>query len=501
MEPESEAADSNGHNSVVGPGKGNGNSTSPGKKTTSKASRDKKSGKLPKQATVSEYIKDEDEPATIGTSGKTARPPPKSASSTKATSSKTTKTSKATSAAARKAKAAAQQQSETQSSHDSPVYTAKVPTRRVKEVHEAPVQNIYGEIEMPSSCDQRLEQAIIFLSDEGPETDSNFKHKLRKLEHEFGVVWPRKKKQGEKDYDYSENLHRKVMAMMAVQRERVDAGARQWFEATMFPQYPVNESEEEREYPPASKPKVIEVEKNSKGKGKEAVRPQGQGSGATEDTTKDAGVGDTSMHDVGGRVMTEKELKEFAKNPWPMTLPADEIWHRRMPSTFPFGDTNLATFEMSKKISHDLGEDKEPLGAWLSRIMSKTYQFLTLNNSASAMTQRPWALPEVIPQALNVFMARHDQNVKELQRWTTAQDAAAKRNKRRVANVSQDGVGAGAGQNDGPAGHHHHHHHHGRGGGGGGLRVPVAKRSRAWNTLPPAAAAADGDVDMVDADG
>ena len=41
-------------------------------------------------------------------------------------------------------------------------------------------------------------------------------------------------------------------------------------------------------------------------------------------------------------------------NPFHETLPAPEIWHRRMPPYFPFGETPFMEREISRQIEEDL---------------------------------------------------------------------------------------------------------------------------------------------------
>jgi len=45
-------------------------------------------------------------------------------------------------------------------------------------------------------------------------------------------------------------------------------------------------------------------------------------------------------------------------NPFHETLPAPEIWHRRMPPYFPFGETPFMEREISRQIEEDLARGK-----------------------------------------------------------------------------------------------------------------------------------------------
>lgn len=194
---------------------------------------------------------------------------------------------------------------------------------------EKPIKNIYGEDQMGSNTNQRLEQCIIFLSDEGPENHPHFKDKLRKIEHEIGSVWPARRRREGKAFSYDKKLHTKVMNMVAVHRARMEAGSREWFEQTMFPQFPVDNSDTEAVYPlPPVK-----------------TRP------AAKKTKQDK-----LAYDALAREQDRKEMAAMAKDPWPEKLPRAEVWHRKMPARFPFGDTPAMEAEMSRQISKDLGE-------------------------------------------------------------------------------------------------------------------------------------------------
>ena len=46
------------------------------------------------------------------------------------------------------------------------------------------------------------------------------------------------------------------------------------------------------------------------------------------------------------------------KNPFFETMPSPEIWHRRMPSILPFGETTFMERKMSRQISEDLARGK-----------------------------------------------------------------------------------------------------------------------------------------------
>lgn len=240
----------------------------------------------------------------------------------------------------------------------------------------APVQNIYGEDVMPADVDQRLQQAIIFLSDEGPENHPRFKDKLKVLEHTIAVVWPGLKRHGDPDYQYDEELHRKCVGMLRVQRARCNGGYRRWFEETMFPQYPVDESVASAEYPlePLHEEAVVEEEETAEptftltgdheaGVEEEATaeptftltgdhegrhgRGHGHGHGAKKQKSRYAD---------GTYTMTDEDARAYARDPWAETLPRAEVWHRNMPNWFPFAETPFIEREMSKQISKDIGE-------------------------------------------------------------------------------------------------------------------------------------------------
>lgn len=224
--------------------------------------------------------------------------------------------------------------------------TPKRAVTKVREKDEEPGTNIYGEPQMRSDANQRLEQCIIFLSDEGPENYPDFKKNLRKLTYEIGTMFPLKKAAGEEGYDYEEALHRRVMAMVDVQKKRVEGAARRWFEMTMFPQYPPSESEPEEEYPMPSSSKTKFVLD-------EPIK--------TAKTTKAAKHGNDIPNVDGAQEMTKEEMAAYAKDPWAEEMPRPEVWHRRMPNSFPFGETPFMEVKMSEQISRDLGEGKSAI--------------------------------------------------------------------------------------------------------------------------------------------
>ena len=46
-------------------------------------------------------------------------------------------------------------------------------------------------------------------------------------------------------------------------------------------------------------------------------------------------------------------------NPFFELMPAPEVWHRRMPNVFPFGETPFMERELSRQINEDLARGKE----------------------------------------------------------------------------------------------------------------------------------------------
>lgn len=246
------------------------------------------------------------------------------------------KTSSTQSASTRKPTAAGKKANSSKKStlteqNAQPTWVPKVPTTKVATKDEKPAVNIYGEEYMKPDCNQRLQQCIIFLSDEGPENQPQFKYKLKKLEKEIGENWPKWKREGKPEYQYDPGLYRKVTDMMAVQRARVDSGARRWFEETMFPQYPVAPSEASLEYPPAPEEEFALL--------------------APPKEAPTAAPAKLAVHK-----MTKEEEEIYRKDPWHEEMPRPEVWHRKMPNLFPFGETPFMEAELSKQMSRDLGE-------------------------------------------------------------------------------------------------------------------------------------------------
>jgi hypothetical protein len=57
------------------------------------------------------------------------------------------------------------------------------------------------------------------------------------------------------------------------------------------------------------------------------------------------------------------------KNPFFETMPAPEVWHRRMPAFFPFGETPFMERVMSRQISKDLSK-----GEWNHKTYTRPNQ-------------------------------------------------------------------------------------------------------------------------------
>jgi hypothetical protein len=71
--------------------------------------------------------------------------------------------------------------------------------------------------------------------------------------------------------------------------------------------------------------------------------PSGKGRGAIHSVTNPEFIPETST---------------LKKNPFFETMPAPEVWHRRMPAVLPFGETPFMEREMSRQISEDLARGK-----------------------------------------------------------------------------------------------------------------------------------------------
>jgi hypothetical protein len=71
--------------------------------------------------------------------------------------------------------------------------------------------------------------------------------------------------------------------------------------------------------------------------------PSGKGRGATHSVTNPEFIPETSTR---------------RKNPFFETMPAPEVWHRRMAPFLPFGETPFMEREMSRQISADLSRGK-----------------------------------------------------------------------------------------------------------------------------------------------
>jgi hypothetical protein len=108
-----------------------------------------------------------------------------------------------------------------------------------------------------------------------------------------------------------------------------------------------------------------------------SLSPGTQQSCAAKDDTESLAEGQPSAPGRGAvRSATNPEYITFGKakskkNPFFETMPAPEVWHRRMPPFFPFGETPFMERVMSKQINDDLSKGKLILLAIIILLFSR----------------------------------------------------------------------------------------------------------------------------------
>ncbi|KAK4547053.1 hypothetical protein LTR36_001274 [Oleoguttula mirabilis] len=153
---------------------------------------------------------------------------------------------------------------------------------------------------------------------------------------------------------------------------------------------------------------------------------------------KPLGLGEASAPDRGiVRSSTNPQYIPGTEkdNPFFETMPAPEVWHRRMPPYFPFGETPFMENALSKQINEDLARGKEDAvekkgiigglrdaAADLGRRISGVF-----SPSPERPVQRPayksaWELPTVPEEAVEKAMKR-------LERQLTSQPSAGEKRK------------------------------------------------------------------------
>lgn len=173
--------------------------------------------------------------------------------------------------------------------------------------------------EEPTNAEERLEQALIFLSDEGPENCMDFEKKLEILEEEILKKYPTNK-----EIKYDAKKFRRFQSMVKVHRDQLAAKKGEWFEFTMFPDYyPDHPFLPKRKRAPPKPSAPIEVE---------------------DEEHPEAGPAEG--------------LVEYSRSPWAEKLPRSEVWHHNLPPYFPFGDTPYMDEAMSQQIHDDLDKSK-----------------------------------------------------------------------------------------------------------------------------------------------
>lgn len=87
---------------------------------------------------------------------------------------------------------------------------------------------------------------------------------------------------------------------------------------------------------------VVGNEKGAKSKVLDDERPRGPSSEEEETSEEEE--------------MSPASKEKYSKNPWWEEMPRPEIWHRKMPNTYPWGDTPYWVRQKSDEIKRDLGE-------------------------------------------------------------------------------------------------------------------------------------------------
>ena len=220
------------------------------------------------------------------------------------------------------------------------------------------VRNRYGEkVPAPVDPDQKLRQAINFLSDMGPENFQEFEEKLDELEK-----WLRKNHpnwegvtKGGKAND-PEMLARRAEWMVWAHRNKIREGSEQWFVREQFPGTP---SMQKSQIAPPGKdrwqvlnsgvqlgaPKYPKLQVMLAEEKKEVMELE---KARREKVAKEGKEGKT------GTAGASKQV-----NAWDEPLPRPEVWHRKEARDFfPFGETPYMEQPISREIHADLQRGK-----------------------------------------------------------------------------------------------------------------------------------------------
>ncbi|GAB7349323.1 hypothetical protein MBLNU459_g8460t1 [Dothideomycetes sp. NU459] len=255
----------------------------------------------------------------------------------------------------------------------------KIPAYKAVESYEGPVEQearvvknkdgIY--VLAPATPDERLEQALIFLSDEGPENCMDFEKKLDILDNEMLKKYPQ-----DKSIQYDDKMFQRFILMMKVHRDQIAAKKGEWFEYTMFPDY----------YP--DHPFIEKKRKTPKEPSVQPPLPDYQGFQSFEQNIQAGAVTEPSV---------ATNMAETAKDTWYEEMPRPEVWHRDMPPVFPFGETPYMEAELSEQIQSDLQQGKQPApSSWIKNTFNGMVEFFTGKPEGwQAPWPSPWVLPEV----------------------------------------------------------------------------------------------------------
>jgi hypothetical protein len=233
------------------------------------------------------------------------------------------------------------------------------PKRAPMTVSDKPaVINRYGEkVPAPVDPDQRLRQAINFLSDEGPENCIDFEKKLDILEK-----WLRKNHPnydgiipGGKEND-TENLCRRVEYMIWIHRNRLEEGAEQWYTRDMHPGSSMVKDIKPREgdswyltpdgkqigAPMQPKLQIMAAEDRER-------RIAAAAAAAKKPATRSRSVSPVKRGAAAAAAASESQDSE---------MPHKEIWNRHAAARYPFGETPYMAKIESDRINADLARGK-----------------------------------------------------------------------------------------------------------------------------------------------
>ncbi|KAI5199411.1 hypothetical protein E4T39_06232 [Aureobasidium subglaciale] len=233
------------------------------------------------------------------------------------------------------------------------------------------VRNRYGEkVPPPVDIQQKMRQALNFLSDEGVENCQDFEQKLAALDEWLRREYPAMDgiiAAGEEDV---ERLCRRVEYMIWVHKQRIEEGADQWFSRHQFPHsttfikpisprkkdgWRLNPDGSMINRPEHAKLQVMVQQDRERAEKQRAERAATTASASRSPSKQAVRSSSPSKQDKAAVSSKAPAAPARAKH----GLPYPEVWHRKEAARFPYGETPYMERVYSDQIDADLARGKE----------------------------------------------------------------------------------------------------------------------------------------------